>query len=88
MNLYFWRDKTGHEIDLVAEEATRLFPIEIKAGKTLHSEFYKNLLYWMKLSGETQAELIYTGELEMQRTDGIHIRSWRSLSGQWTMLKL
>ena len=86
VNLYFWRDKTGHEIDLVAEEATRLFPIEIKAGKTLHSEFYKNLLYWMKLSGETQAELIYTGELEMHRTDGIHIRSWRSLSGQWTML--
>jgi len=87
VNLYFWRDKTGHEIDLVVEEASRLFPIEIKAGKTIHSEFFKNLHYWMKLSGESQAEIIYAGDLEMQRSDGINIRSWKSLSGSWTMQK-
>jgi predicted AAA+ superfamily ATPase len=60
-----------------------------QSGKTmLVKSLFNNLLYWMKLSGETQAELIYTGDLEMHRTDGIHIRGWRSLSGQWTMLKL
>jgi uncharacterized protein len=87
VNLYFWRDKTGHEIDLVVEEASRLFPIEIKAGKTLHSEFFKNLHYWMKLSDEPEAEIIYAGDLEMQRSDGINIRSWKSLSGNWTVQK-
>jgi len=81
-NLYYWRDKTGHEIDLIVEEASKLFPIEIKAGKTLHAEFYKNLYYWMKLSGETQAGLIYSGELELLRSDGINVKSWKSLQKQ------
>jgi hypothetical protein len=84
VNLYFWRDKTGHEIDLVVDEATRLFPIEIKAGKTIHAEFFKNLQYWMKLSGETQAELIYAGDLEIKRSDGVNIRSWKNLSDHST----
>jgi predicted AAA+ superfamily ATPase len=79
VNLYFWRDKTGHEIDLVVEQVASLLPIEIKAGKTIHADFFKTLRYWMKLSGETKAELIYAGELEQNRSDGIKIKSWRSL---------
>lgn len=83
INLYFWRDKTGHEIDLVAEEASKLFPIEIKSGKTIHAEFFKNLHYWMKLSGETQAALIYAGDFEQNRTDGINIQSWKRLNSRF-----
>ena len=82
VNLYYWRDKTGHEIDLVVEEVLKLFPIEIKAGKTVHSEFFKNLHYWMKLSGEKQAALIYAGDYEQNRSDGIQVKSWKSLLQQ------
>ena len=30
--LFFWRDRTGHEIDLVIEEAGRLYSVEIKSA--------------------------------------------------------
>ena len=33
--IYFWRDQTGHEIDLLIEEGTTLFPVEIKSGATV-----------------------------------------------------
>lgn len=33
-NLYFWRDRTGHEIDLVGEWGGLIHAIEIKAGAT------------------------------------------------------
>jgi hypothetical protein len=40
-NLYFWRDHTGHELDLVIDEGTRLIPVEIKSGRTISEEFVK-----------------------------------------------
>ena len=32
-NLYFWRDSSGNEVDVVVEYGSRLMPIEIKSGK-------------------------------------------------------
>ncbi len=49
VNLFYWRDKTGHEIDVIVDDAGKLLPLEIKSGKTIHSEFFKNLDYWKKL---------------------------------------
>ena len=34
-NLYFWRNNTGLEMDVLADYAGRLLPIEIKSGATL-----------------------------------------------------
>jgi len=79
INLYYWRDKTGHEVDIIVDDTETLLPIEIKAGKTLHKEFYKNLLYWMKLSGEKNAALIYAGDLNQNRLDGIKVMGWKDL---------
>lgn len=50
INLFFWRDKTGHEIDVLIDEGLDLFPIEIKSGKTINSDYFKNLRFWMNLS--------------------------------------
>ena len=41
--LYFWRDRTGHEVDLVIDDGTRLLPVEIKAGLTLRGGLYDGL---------------------------------------------
>jgi predicted AAA+ superfamily ATPase len=46
INLFYWRDKTGHEIDLIIDEYPELLPIEIKSGKTINTEFFKNLNIW------------------------------------------
>ena len=32
-NLYFWRDRSGHEVDLLIDHGTHLSPLEIKPGK-------------------------------------------------------
>jgi len=45
---YLWRDRTGHEIDCIFDNAGKLIPIEIKSGKTISSDFFKNLAYWNK----------------------------------------
>lgn len=79
INLFYWRDKTGHEIDLILDEFPELIPIEIKSGKTINSEFFKNLNYWMKLSGVKNAKLLYGGIQHHKYSSGIEARNWRKL---------
>jgi hypothetical protein len=31
--LHFWRDRAGHEMDFILEEAGKLVALEIKAGR-------------------------------------------------------
>jgi predicted AAA+ superfamily ATPase len=62
-NLYYWRDNVGHEIDLILDFGTTVLPIEIKSGKTITSDFFKNLDYYRKLnSSSAKALLIYGGD--------------------------
>lgn len=44
-NFYFWKDQKDHEIDLIIDEGTYLFPIEIKSSETFHPGFIKNMEY-------------------------------------------
>ncbi|MFC2151807.1 ATP-binding protein [Bacteroidota bacterium] len=79
-SLYFWRDKTGREIDLIIDKTSYFIPVEIKLGKTIHNEFFKNLRYWLKLTGEKHGKIIYAGDDKQNRSEGIEIVSWKSLS--------
>lgn len=79
INLYYWRDKSGYEIDVLVDEGGALLPVEIKSGKTVNSEFFKNLVYWLKLSGEKQGIVIYGGDQAQQRSNGIAVKGWKSL---------
>lgn len=79
VNLYYWRDKTGHEIDVIVDEAGSLLPIEIKSGKTINSEFFKNLDYWCKLSEVSNSLLLYAGDLKQKRSTGTEVINWREI---------
>jgi len=79
-SLYFWRDKTGREIDLIVDKTSSFLPIEIKSGKTIHDEFFKNLRYWLKLTGEKQGMIVYAGNTNQKRSEGIEVISWEKLS--------
>ncbi|MFP4025178.1 MAG: ATP-binding protein [Thiohalospira sp.] len=79
-SFYFWRDKTGREIDLIMDKSTTYMPVEIKSGKTIHNEFFKNLRYWLKLTGEKQGKVIYAGDSDQKRSEGIDIISWKNLN--------
>ncbi len=76
---YFWRDKTGREIDLIIEKQRSTYPCEIKSGKTIQKDFFKNLQYWNKLSGSEKAVIIYPGAQEQKRSNGIEILNWQHI---------
>jgi len=79
-NFYFWRDNIGHEIDLIAEMSERLYPIEIKSGKTITDDFFKGLLFWSKISGTQIGAVVYAGETGQRRSNKIQIIPWKRLN--------
>lgn len=78
-NLYFWRDNTGNEIDIISDNAGDLLPIEVKSGKTITNEFFRNINTWQKISGCNTAYLIYAGESVQKRSNGITILPWNKI---------
>lgn len=74
-NLYFWRDNHGHEIDVVFEHNSRLIAIEIKAGQTITTDFFKGLDYWKNITDYNSGYLIYAGNSEYTRQN-VQIINW------------
>jgi hypothetical protein len=77
---YHWRDKTGREVDLIIEKKPDRIPVEIKSGKTVQPEFFKNLRYWLKLSGEKKGKIIFAGDTDQKRSEGIDVISWKNIA--------
>jgi len=79
--LYFWRDRSGNEVDLLLEQGEKLKPIEIKSGKTLNADYFNGLKKWLALAESTAINptLIYGGD-ESVRHAGIRVMSWRDKS--------
>ena len=75
--IYFWRDSTGNEIDIIVDKGNELVPVEIKAGQTIASDFFKGIRFWKKLvkDDKLRAALVYGGERSYIRSD-IYIYSW------------
>ena len=69
--IYFWRDSTGNEIDVLIDEGKNLTPLEIKAGQTVTADFFKGIRLWRKLSNdiEQRAALVYGGDRSYIRSD-------------------
>jgi len=78
--LYFWRNRTGHEIDCLIEKVDHLIPIEIKSSKTIIPEFFSGLNYWNELTtGDPKhSYLVYNGDTNQKRSHG-NVISWRNL---------
>ena len=80
-NVYFWRDKTGHEIDLLVDHKDKVLSIEIKSAQTIKDVFLKNLDYYNKISGNNpkNSYVIYGGNQKQIRQSG-QIISWRDIN--------
>lgn len=63
-NLYFYRDKSQHEVDLIEEKGTKLFAFEIKSAKAFNKSFKAGLDYLRKTVGDDviSTQIIYDGE--------------------------
>lgn len=77
VNIYFWRDQSGHEVDLVIDKGANIHPVEMKAGKTINTQFFKGLSFFNELSGTPASNgyLIYGGEEYQKRTKG-NVLGW------------
>jgi hypothetical protein len=82
-NLYFWRDRSGHEVDLLIDHGTHLSPLEIKSGQTINKDYFKGLKFWKKLAGETagKAWLVYGGNTRQIRSD-VTVLPWYEINSE------
>jgi len=76
-NLYFWRDRSGNEIDVLIDEGSELIPVEIKSGQTITGDYFKGLKFWRQLTGQSKGVIFYGGEAHQERSEGIVVKSWR-----------
>lgn len=63
-NLFFYRDKSQREVDIIQVEGNRLKAFEVKSAQRYDSSFFNNLKYVKNLFGEqvVSTQVIYDGE--------------------------
>ncbi len=77
-NLFYWKDRTGNEIDILLDQAGGPLPVEIKSSSTFHPEFLKGIRYWQKLMPRVKTSyLIFTGNNAV--AGKTKILNWRNL---------
>jgi predicted AAA+ superfamily ATPase len=78
-NLYYWRDNSGNEIDVIIDKDNMLLPVEIKSGKTITQDYFKGLKFWQKLTKNQGGLILYGGNVAQKRSFGIAVHSWRTV---------
>ena len=63
-NLFFYRDKSQREVDIIQIEGNQLKAYEVKSAQRYDSSFFNNLKYIKNLFGEqvVSTQVIYDGE--------------------------
>ena len=76
--LYFWRDQTGNEIDLIVENGLQLLPIEIKSAKTYNASMKANISAWLGLQGNSSEKgiVIYRGGTVVGKKSAVTVTPW------------
>ena len=77
---YYWQNKTKQEIDLIIDRPDGPVAFEIKSGMTMNENYFTNLKYWQKLTGEKAGNMnvIYGGDTMLKTSNGNYI-SWNKL---------
>ncbi len=83
-NIYYWKNISGIEIDLIIEYGNKLYPIEIKLTSTIYSKHYESLSKWISLIPEGNnnidtALLINDSDLTGKLTDKIFSVNWYNI---------
>jgi len=55
-NLYYWRDRSGLELDVLIDQGEMLVPVEAKSGQTVASDFTTGIRRWSALAGARSEE--------------------------------
>ena len=77
-NLFYWRDRTGNEIDVLLDQSGQVVPIEIKTAATFTTDFVKGINYWKKINSEVRnAYVVYTGK--NNALENTQILNWKDI---------
>jgi predicted AAA+ superfamily ATPase len=84
-DLYFWRDSTGNEVDVVFDTPDGLQAIEIKSGSTFAPDWIKGLNKWQSIAGvgKRQPQIIYGGATGYER-ESCQVVGWQMGAGNLT----
>jgi predicted AAA+ superfamily ATPase len=79
-DLFFWRDSSGNEVDVLIESAQGLQALEIKSGSTFASDWTNSLSKWQKFASNEslQPSLVYGGT-ESYAREGVHVWGWQEI---------
>ena len=67
-NLYYFRDSSGNEVDLLEENGPQIVSYEIKLSQTLSSHLFRGLNFYKKINPDNRSSnLVYTGNDESTR---------------------
>ncbi|MCB0340852.1 MAG: ATP-binding protein [Pseudobdellovibrionaceae bacterium] len=79
---YFWRDQKGHEVDLLRDDSTTLYPIEIKMAQTFQPSFIDHLNHFNSLQKNKVTPLgsVYCCVDKSFDYQGYKIQNWTDLA--------
>jgi len=79
INFYYWRDKSGNEVDLLYEKDNKINAIEIKSSSTFSQEFIKELNYLEKITeDEINKKVIYSSMKDTRYKD-VLLQGWKNI---------
>lgn len=78
--LYFWRDKSGHEVDFVIDRSTYLELFEVKSSATFHESFLKNLKWLGTIQQKESGTVIYAGDDSFTYQEFFKVISWKEFN--------
>lgn len=77
--LYYFRDSTGNEIDLILEKENEYMAVEIKATKKINSGHLKGLYYWEKYLHDQPGLILYQGADQIAVGKNSSAVTWRAI---------
>lgn len=78
---FFWQNSNANEIDLLIDKVTSQSIVEIKAGKTIQPDFFKNLKLFKTLNPSVSGSWLVYGGDQMQPRSEATVLTWRDLAG-------
>ncbi len=78
--VYYFRDSTGNEVDLISEREGELVAFEIKAGGKINNNMLRGLKYWQKYQPGSRGVLVYGGRISKMINERISIASWTEVA--------
>lgn len=78
-DLYFFRDSSGNEVDLIIDKGDELIPIEIKSSKKIHKDDQRGVKWFNKVFRQEGGIVIYAGNENRSFDQQIEQLGWKEI---------